>query len=422
MDYFPSRDHFKEMTVMYIGLDLGSTYTKAAVFDRNRVLSSISEATPAPASQSIRYEIDGETYARQVLRILEKLRTPETEGILISTQMHGCILTDEYFHPLTPYISWRDGLGTKWLGTLRQKYGETAVTPSGVPWKGNLALCALLGRREEGDALPDTARFCTLGGYIIGRLTGRHVCHMTNAAPSGMADIPHGCWNEKLLEATGLDGMAFPVILTGMEACGTWHGIPVYPDWGDQQVCAAGAALVPDETLHISVGTAGLIGMLTSQWGDGAYENRPWITPGLYLRTVSGQPGGRHLTAFAENIRQMAETLTGTPVSLAQVLTYLAECEGSPSAESAALWQAAGENARIFVQNLYASFAGAYQSAAERFGIPVRSISFSGGCVAKNRALRHRITDTFRCPCMEGDHDVWDGMRSICSQIPAQSV
>ena len=182
-------------------------------------------------------------------------------------------------------------------------------------------------------------------------------------------------------------------------------------------MCAAGAELTRDKTLHISIGTAGLIGMLTEEWGTGAYENRPWITPSVYLRTVSGLPGGRHLTLFARNIAAMARQLTGQEVSTEQALAYLSVCGGVPVPGADALWQASAGDEHTFVQNLYESFAAAYDIASKRFGLPVEELSFSGGCAAKNGALRQRVVSHFARPAVQGDHDVWRGMRKIAYSV-----
>jgi len=193
----------------YLALDLGSTYTKAALMADGTALRQISLPTPGPAhTEDGRYEIDAEAYWAQVKSLLEDLHRDGASALLMSTQMHGCVLTDDAFRPMTPYISWRDGLGAASLPVIRDRLGEDTVLPSGLKLKGSLALCALLARVLRGEALPARARLCTLGGYMIGRMTGRHVCHMTNAAPTGLADVRGGCWNLPLLERAGLEGDA----------------------------------------------------------------------------------------------------------------------------------------------------------------------------------------------------------------------
>lgn len=396
----------------YLALDLGSTYTKAALMEGGEILRQTSQPTPPPVNTAQgRYEIDAEEYFAQAQRILEELRDGETRALLISTQMHGCLLTDDAFRPLTPYISWRDGLGAAKLADIRSLLGEESVAPSGVPLKGNLALCALLARRMLGDALPQKARLCTLGGYIIGRLTGEHVCHMTNAAPTGLADVRAGGWNLPLIDRAGLGGLTLPRVVCDVQPVGRWQGIDVYPDLGDQQVCAAGANLTPETSLHISVGTAGLIGGLTAQWARGSYESRPWIAPGLYLRTVSGLPGGRHMAGLAQLMLGFARRL-GAQAQEDDVWRLLTACN-APMQAGADPWNRLTFPPEEWVAALYADFAEAYAQAAQRLMLPIQQVAFSGGCAAKNPALRAAVCRAFGCRDPQADHDAMRGLAAI---------
>src|SRR5699024_3478295 len=130
--------------------------------------------------------------------------------------------------------------------------------------------------------------------------------HMTNAAPTGLADVRAGGWNRALLRTAGLDGLTLPRIESAPVPVGYWQGLAVYPDLGDQQACALGAQPGEEDALCVAMGTTGLMGILTRQWGQGEYENRPWLSPGVYLRTVSALPGGRDMEAVKRFVQSMA--------------------------------------------------------------------------------------------------------------------
>lgn len=399
----------------YLALDLGSTYTKAALMADGTALRQISLPTPGPAhTEDGRYEIDAEAYWAQVKSLLEDLHRDGASALLMSTQMHGCVLTDDAFRPVTPYISWRDGLGAASLPVIRERLGEETVLPSGLKLKGSLALCALLARVLRGEALPARARLCTLGGYMIGRLTGEYVCHMTNAAPTGLADVRGGCWNLPLLERAGLD-LRLPRLVNDVRPVGAWRGMAVYPDLGDQQVCAAGAALTPECSLHISVGTAGLIGGLTALWGNGPYENRPWLAPGRYLRTISGLPGGRHMAGLAQLLRALVREL-GASVEEERVWAFLTAYH-TEEPRLTDPWQRLTLTPGAWVAGLYADFAEAYRVAAEKLALPIRQLAFSGGCAAKNPALRQAICRAFGCADPGRDHDALRGLAAIAATL-----
>lgn len=391
----------------YIGLDLGSSYTKIALVSGGKVMREQRLATPPGERRAEqRYEVDAEDYWQQIYGLLCDYAAEGAEGILLSTQMHGYVLTDADFRPLTPYVSWQDGLGKKHFAECCQAFDAAAVEPSGVPLKPNLALCALWARQCEGETIPAGARLCTLGGYIIGRLTGRHVCHMTNAAPTGLADVRGGGWNRPTIERAGLGALMLPEIALTPEPVGTWRGIPVYPDMGDQQVCAAGAGLTQAGRLHVSVGTAGLIGLLTEEWGSGAYENRPWLWPGRYLRTVSGLPGGRNVAALKDEMARSLPQAVPEDAMWRMMTTLDAAhlpCE--------APWQAQ------HVAACYRQMAEDYRRGAAQLEKRVTSLAFSGGCARKNDTLRRMISEALSAPASQADHDVMAGFEAIIAQM-----
>ena len=404
----------------YLALDLGSSWTKTALLEDGNVLQERSVPTPLPKDTTgLRFEIDAEAYFRQVQTALEYYLPQKPGALLLSTQMHGCVLTDAAFQPLTPYISWRDEMGQNRLEDICTLVGKDATAPSGVPLKGNLALCALLSRRMSGDALPVRARFCTLGGYVIGRLTGEHVCHMTNAAPTGLVDVQNKRWNQPLLLRAGLDGWQYPRLIHDLSPVGEWRDALVYADLGDQQVCAAGAGLKPEQTLHISLGTAGLIGMLTPQWESGPYENRPYVLPGVYLRTVSGLPGGRHMEGLATLLQEVTRSLTGCHVSRQAVWDLLTQHTQPGAAGN--LWDILSQPASSMLGAYYAAFAKAYVEGVQKLCFSPREIAFSGGAASQNPSLRKALSAALGCTVVPGDHSIWQGMAAIAHWIMKQS-
>ncbi len=379
-----------------IAVDLGSTFTKAALLSAGTVQAERQiPAPPALLKNHDRYEIDAEAYLHQVVSLIDGfVDDMPIGGILFSTQMHGYILTDAAMKPITPYVSWQDRLGAKHLCAIRELLKDEDVYPSGVPLKGNLAVCSLLARRAEGETIEDGAYFHTLGGYVISRLTGHHVCHITNAAPTGLADIRKGGWNEALLKKAGLFTLRMPEITDGIGPVGTYRGIPVYPDIGDQQVCAFGAGLKLEHSLHVNVGTAGLLGALCGEFKVDRCESRPWLDKGCYLRTVSGLPGGHH-------IQTLRETYDGNDDEVWGMLTRRPDRKAS---------------------GIYHDMADSYRKAAERMDFPVGELCYSGGCVLKNPALRAAIEISFG---LSGGRiktsDIWTGMIRLASRIDKDS-
>ena len=366
----------------YIALDIGSSYLKGAVLYPERLEISFYRQEVAPPNQSTistRYEVDAEALFKQVQRMLDGLlaMTPESQGILLCTQMHGYVLTDHAFCPVSPYVTWQDRASTEerpggsTLDVLKNILPERAMESAGVPVKANLAMCSLAARGKQ----PEGALFNTLGGYLIGRLSGVHVCHLTNAAPTGMTDVKNGTWQEELIKEAGLEGLKYPHIFTGLEKCGIYHfqgrSYPLFPDIGDQQACVMGALLRPETDLSVNIGTAGLISRATKYFSRGNYETRPYF--GLYLNTISGLEGGRNLEAL---VNREAKETDLTQDEIWKVLTSL-----FPDKEATSPVEIEGER-------LYRQMSESYREAKMRLGNGMKRIVYSGGCTRRNPALR----------------------------------
>lgn len=377
----------------FIAVDMGSSFTKIALLNTNGVVVEKQESTPFPLpSGNGRFEIEADMYFQQVIALIDSFaNTPDVEGILFSTQMHGYVLTDACCSPITPYVSWQDRQGALHLEKIGQTLSAADVFLSGVPMKGNLALCSLLARMEEGFVIPQGTLFHTLGGYIITRLTGHHTCHITNAAPTGLADVQRHTWNTTLLQKAHLEQLTMPELVCSLTPVGQYRGIPVYPDIGDQQACAYGAELQPECSLHVNIGTAGLLGAVCQEFDVAGFESRPWLEESHYLRTVSGLLGGRHVAAVRATL----------------------ECDDEQA------WKIMTTNPPTHVLKLYEEMADQYYEKAITMRLNVTSLRYSGGCALKNPALRACIEKRFHLPISEtaANYDIWKGMQAIAQTI-----
>ena len=426
----------------WLALDLGSSYTKCGRID---VEKKIQEYCSIPAPKPLktlygRYEVDAEAYFAQVYELITKMLSDETAGILISTQMHGWILTSSNFQPVTPYISWqdqsaleKDKMGISYLEVLREKIHPQNMLKSGVMLNQKQAMCTLYARLQRGLELQHGWRFCSLGGYIIGKLTGEHVCHITNAAPTGLMDVEAAAWSAERIEAVGCRKLVFPKILTGFNPAGVMtigsRKIVVYPDIGDHQVCMLGVNPLRSTTLNVNIGTAGLIGALTDRFEDGAYENRPWIEPGIYLRSISGLPGGRHLSVlygFYESVlrkflpemsesQQIWDMMTNVDtVGNLEICTDFFSNKGVIS-KIGEKFDVDGLNA-----SFYSAIANQYAKAADKLALPLQEIRFSGGCAQKNAALRHAISLRIGKDGKDTVFDMMTGMYTLARKAQQQ--
>ena len=333
--------------MVYIAIDIGSTYIKSSLLDpktgeiscRNRaaVSQKISQENP------LRFEVEMGSIMDSVMEILAGYTTTRKDiaGLLLSTQQHGFVYSDPAF-PGDKYISWQDARclepidesGETVLSLLQKRISVEMMKPTGVYLKPALGACNLYALiRERGGKVTPGAKLYTLGSYIIEKLTGNNVCHITNAAPVGLADIYNGCWYQALIDELGFGGIEFPKLATDLSVCG-WYEvdgqrIAVYPDTGDVQTCIHGGGAVEGD-IAVNMATAGQVCMVhrTASIGRGDpryYEIRPHFD-GLYCHVISRMPSGRNMEVLVELLSDIGEKVFGQKMSVAEIWKKLGSC------------------------------------------------------------------------------------------------
>lgn len=327
---------------MYIGIDFGSSFLKFAcihasgdVFNIRRIPTIRAELEAVRAEYCLPTMIEAiRTYIDEAIASGEAV-----EGILISTQMHGYVLRSAAGD--SHYVSWQDELATQPWGEstsfeqMRQSGVSHHLRCSGLSLKPELALCSLYARICRGEQIVSGSELFTLGSYLIAQLCGQNVTHITNAVPTGLYNLQADRWNVPLLDAVGFAGLRLPTVCRDIRPCGTYRGVPIYPDVGDQQASLLGAGLRPGQ-INVNLGTASQVALLCDSYcavpESGVEELRPFFGE-KYLRTVSKLSGGRSLQVIADFLRNIAAFVTGQYADDAAIWQLIAQvapddCDG----------------------------------------------------------------------------------------------
>jgi xylulokinase len=267
------------MTEMLVGVDLGTTGTKAALYSPQG--ETLAEAT---AETPLRWRGPGEVdqdpddfYAaavRAIRECIDRAHTGGVEAIGVTGQMAGVLGIDSAWRPSTPYDSWLDLRCTPDVEALESEVGERLVELSGCPAMVNHGPKMRWWRREQPDAFEATAKFVVPSGYVAGRLAGlaadeafmdHSYLHFT-----GVADARAGAWSEELAEAVGVPVGKLPRVvepatrigsLTAQAAsdCGVPEGTPVAAGLGDTAAGVLGAGVVAAGQVLDVAGTAAVL-------------------------------------------------------------------------------------------------------------------------------------------------------------------
>ncbi len=208
-----------------LGVDIGTTSTKAVVFDlAGRVVAHHSVEypllTPTPATA----EQDPEEIYRAVLAAIKISvhRANATAGaiacVAFSAAMHSLIAVDKQGSPLTRSITWADNRAAVWAERIAHEWGGNAIyRRTGTPIHPMSPLAKLVWlRNDEPDLFGRAARFIGIKEYVLFRFFGRYVVDYSIASATGLFNIERLDWDDDAIALAGVerDRLATPVPTT----------------------------------------------------------------------------------------------------------------------------------------------------------------------------------------------------------------
>jgi len=198
------REHYVPKILV---VDLGTTYFKIALFDRDgRLCDTCRLAPPVRGEPSGTAEFDVDAFKDVLANGIGELgdRTcgglTDVEAITFATQTNSFVLLDADDRPLTPIVLWPDRRAADLEPEVcrRCELPEFAAT-TGIPQVNcQFMLAKLLWLRQHcPDIWEQIGKLCLISDYLTLLLTGRHVTEAGAAGLTGLLDI-HRCrwWPE----------------------------------------------------------------------------------------------------------------------------------------------------------------------------------------------------------------------------------
>ena len=202
---------------MYIGIDLGSTNMKAAIYDSNMQLID-RQSTPVNYIRDNGFvEFSAEDYYQDLLVLVRNMITAnnikEIRQIAFTGQAESLVCVDEQGSALMNAISWMDERSVQECAELAEKFdsatceritGQQAVLPT---WPATKILWL---KRNRPEIFKNTATFLLLKDYIVYKLTGVKLADMSIATFSFYFDIFDKCYWKDMLDAIGITEEKLP--------------------------------------------------------------------------------------------------------------------------------------------------------------------------------------------------------------------
>lgn len=266
---------------LLIGVDLGTTGCKAAVYDgRGATLGESYLEYGLIALSDTMIEQDPQAWweltARAIGQALAAANADRSAvaGIAVSSQGISFVLLDEAGRPLGNAISWLDGRAVAQCTAILERYrAEDLFRRTGKRAAPFYVLPKLLWIRQQQPDVWRRARRLLLGhDYLVYQLCGEQVTDHSMAGGTLLYDLHGQDWSQELLEAFDIPRELLPSVRWSGEPIGKLRRavadeLGLRPDvvvavGGQDQKCAALGAGITDGVATVSLGTASAIEQL----------------------------------------------------------------------------------------------------------------------------------------------------------------
>lgn len=252
------------MNHFYIGIDIGTTATKAIVFtNEGKMIQQYSKEYemyhPEP-DWSIQKPAE---ILEAVLECIEKI-TQNTSPFFISfsSAMQSLIAVDEQGNPLTEVILWADNRASAEATKLKESItGKQFYQKTGIPVHTFCPMTKILWLREnEPEVFEKTYKFISIKEYVWHHLTGEYVVDSSMASGTGLMDIETLTWNKDILAHLGIDESKLSKIASPKHQAKTVAGNrTLVIGGGDGALANLGTGAMQKGRMSLTIGTSGAV-------------------------------------------------------------------------------------------------------------------------------------------------------------------
>jgi xylulokinase len=311
---------------LLLGIDIGTTGTKAALFNRDGKLlsqgfesSRLIQIRPGVVEQDLD-EIYEET-ARAVRGCLSATseNPNDVAAISINGQMAGICGIDEDWSPVTPYDSWLDTRCEPFVRKMMDLAGDRIIQLSGGPASFNHGPKILCWKNEKPESYRRISKFVMPSVYVAGKMIGLKSeeawIDYTYLHFSCLSDLMEKQWSKELCALFDIDLRKLPKILNPWDRVGELSekeakefglvpGIPIAAGCGDTAATVLGGGVVrPGMAIDVA-GTASCLITCTDRFTpDVKHRTVMWprgVIPGLFTPIAYINGGGLNLEWFKD--------------------------------------------------------------------------------------------------------------------------
>lgn len=248
----------------YIGIDIGTTATKAICFDANgNVLHQITKEYPMyHPNENWSTQKPNEILDSVLACIKEITKNIDPEFISFSAAMQSILIINKDGFPISDALLWADNRATSIATTLKEsELGTLFYQKTGIPIHPFSPLTKLAWFKEnEPDLFKNAFKFISLKEYIWHKLTGEYVTDTSMASGTGMMNIHTLQWDETILNYLNIKENQLSKIVSPIhKSKGINDGFLYILGGGDGPLANLGTGSMEKNRIALSIGTSGAV-------------------------------------------------------------------------------------------------------------------------------------------------------------------
>ncbi|GEM_PF-2368302 len=339
-----------------IGVDIGSSAVKAVLFQHGSKIVRASERRPLRsrvATDPIYFEEDPKKICEIVFSVIGSLANCATEqgyridSIAFTGQMHGGLIVDSQFEPLTQFITWQDKRGNA-IGAdgksdveiLRAVFG---TDPTGVSVHSGFLITTLYWLITHRSLPSGAAHALGIYDWITSMLVGNAVSDVSSVAAWGMFDPVHKAWRTELVEAARIPETLLPFVVEPGSMLGTIDArraselgldaeVHVHAPIGDTQASFIGSECHSEDIL-LNFGTGSQSLWETEEPIASPGTDIRYLHNGRYLACAPTLAGGEAYKIVANFFTEIVKEFSDKEISIEEAFGVMDRLAASSKSE-----------------------------------------------------------------------------------------
>ncbi len=270
---------------LFIGLDIGTTGTRAALFDIDgQMICAAAEEYALLQPRPGWAEQEPERVYQAVCRVVRQcvLKSGASSGSIagmgLGSVFHSIIALDGKGEPISNALIWADNRSLRQAGFLKAADdGMQIYSRTGCRVHPMYPLAKILWFKEERpEIFRRTARFVSLKEYVIHRWLGRFVVDKSVASGTGLFNIHKLEWDDQCLGLAGIcrEQLSEAVSVTELAGrlkggaaaqLGVPEGLPVIVGAADGALSSLGSGSYSPGQMVVMIGTSGAIRVVSEK-------------------------------------------------------------------------------------------------------------------------------------------------------------